>query len=166
MAPMSEVGAILLSGGVAAIIAIWAVFTHRAIARRVLTFQHIADSEADRDLIAARKMFIELSREEGGLTKWAEKSAEGTVEQQSVRLVVNWFENIAIGIQRGVIDYKFFRLWFRSATITHWDLASPFVNHLRNRVHNKMLFHEFEEMAKWMNDEKKPTRYWWVGLIK
>ena len=122
---MDQVGAVFVSAFVAAAIAIWGILTQRAIARRRATLDLIVKIESDSDLIAARKKFIELAKAPGGLGVWAELEKEQSEEVQSIRLVLNEFELISIGIQRGILDYDFFKLWNRSTTIRFWHSAAP-----------------------------------------
>lgn len=158
---MDIVGAVLLSGAGAATVAVWGIFTQRAIARRRTTFDHIAASDQDGDVIKARNKFIELAKAPGGLAPWADENKEQTDEVQSIKLVLNDFELISIGIQRGIIDAKLYQRWFKSGVIRHWKYAEPFVSALRTRTGNDSLFHEFQEMARWFGDNKMPRRRWW-----
>src|ERR1700737_2653134 len=98
---MTPVEAAFVTGGIAALIAIWGVLTQRQIARRRATLDHIARSEADGDIIAARRKFIELAKAPGGLAAWADEDKEKTDETLKILLVLNEFELISIGIQRG-----------------------------------------------------------------
>ena len=155
---MTQVGATFLMGFVAALIAIAGVLTQRAIARRRATFDHIAKTEADADVIKARRTFIQLAKANGGLAKWAAEEHERSEEVQNIKLILNDFELIAIGIQRGIIDLEFYKRWYKSGVTRHWSHAYPFVAALRNRTGNNMLFHEFEQLAGWLNDNKAPPR--------
>src|SRR5262245_30020624 len=139
---MTPVEATLLIGAIAALIAIWGVLTQRQIARRRATLDHIARSEADNDVLAARRQFIEAAKA-GGIAAWAEADKEKSEEAQKILLVLNEFELISIGIQRGILDYRIYRMWSKTATISYWNHATPFVAALRNRVGNEALFHEF-----------------------
>ena len=160
---MDIVGAVLVSGGVGAGVAIWGLLSQRAITRRKTTFDHIAASDRDGDVIGARNKFIELAKKQGGLAPWADESKEQTDEVQSIKLVLNEFELVAIGIQRGIVDAELYKRWFRSGVIRHWQHAEPFVSVLRARTGNPALFHEFQEMARWFQDDKMPHRRWWIG---
>ncbi|HEY8581043.1 MAG TPA: DUF4760 domain-containing protein [Beijerinckiaceae bacterium] len=155
---MTQVEATLVIGAVAALIAVWGVLTQRAIARRRATFDHIAKTEADADVIKARRKFIELAKANGGLARWAEEEHERSEEVQSIKLILNDFELIAIGIQRGIIDMEFYKRWYKSGVVRHWSHAHPFVAALRSRTRNNMLFHEFEQLAGWFDDNKAPPR--------
>lgn len=151
-------------GGVTAIIAIWGVVTQRQIARRRATLDHMSRSESDVALIAAKKKFHELARYSGGLAQWADEDKVKSEEAQKVLFVLDHCELISIGIQRGILDYKIYRMCSRSAIIRVWDDAHPFITTLRNRVQNQVLFHEFEKMANWLKT-KMPYRILWRGLF-
>jgi hypothetical protein len=99
---MDEVGAVLVTGAIAAIIAVWGVLSQRVIAKRRTTLDHIVRLQTDHDVIAARKIFIELAKKEGGLAIWASEDKEQTEEAQAIRLILNDFELTAIGIQRAL----------------------------------------------------------------
>ncbi len=159
----TNVGAFLLASLLAAAIAAWGVATQRVIARRRATLDHISKIERDSDVIAATQTFIKLSNTPEGLAPWAEKDREATPEVQAIKIVLNDFELVSIGIQRGIIDYELYRLWFKTGTVKYWEYASPFVAKIRDRTGNKMLYHEFQELARWMNDESKPKRNRFLG---
>jgi hypothetical protein len=94
---------------------------------------------------------------------WAEADKEKSVDVQSIRLVLNGFELVAIGIQFGTFDYELIRRWNKSAILTYWRHGAPFVFALRARTKNDAVYHEFEEMARWLKDNKMPRRNWWFG---
>src|SRR6185312_4651118 len=105
---MNDVGAILVSAGVAGIIAMWGIVSQRAITRRRTTLEFISRGDADKDIIQARQKFIELARSNGGLRAHAEEECEKNEDTQKIKLVLNEFELVSIGIQRGVIDYELY----------------------------------------------------------
>lgn len=159
---MDQVWATLLVGVVGAAVAIWGVLTQRAIARRRATLDYLSRGELDSDLIDAHRVFVRLAKD-GGLELWADESKQNEKEVQSIKTVLNDQELISIGIQRGIIDYKLYRMWNRTGVIRRWSYAEPFVKKLRERLNNDALYHEFEEMARWMKDTM-PRRRWWNGL--
>lgn len=169
---MTETGAVLATGFTAAgvgflavVIAVWGVISARAIARRQTTFSHIATLEVDGSAQEAQQTFNKLVREKK-LTQYAEAHMEGTPEAQAVLNVLNGFELISIGIQRGIIEPEFYQLWYRSQVLHTWANAQPFIVALRQRLDRPSLFHEFEEMARWMNQNRIPhRRFWWTGII-
>jgi Domain of unknown function (DUF4760) len=158
VASMSPVEATFVIGLLAAAIAVWGVATQRQIARRRATFDHISKTEADADFIKARRTFIALARQEGGLAPWAEEDKQNSEECQLLRLVLNDFELVSIGIQRNIIDEEFYKRWYKSGVIKNWQYASPLIARLRERTGNQNLFHEFEQMYNWFRDDKPPDR--------
>ncbi len=153
---MNEVGAVFVTGAIASLIAIWGVLSQRAIARRQVTLDHIAHLESDRDIIEARKMFVELAKKAGGLAVWAEANKEQTNEALAIGRILNSYELISIGIQRGIIDFELFKRWHRASAIKYWERGAPFVMRIRERLQNDMFFHEFEQMVGWFKEDKKP----------
>jgi hypothetical protein len=156
-------GAFLFMGLLAAAVAVWGVHTQRAIARRRATLDYISRGLSDQGFLDAHRKFIELAKDPGGLAPWAAEDKEKTCEVQSIRTVLNEFELVAIGIQRGIIDYELYIRWFRSGAILYWRHAAPFVLSLRARVQNDALYHEFEEMVRWLKTGHMPRRRRWFG---
>ncbi|MEA2904438.1 MAG: hypothetical protein QOI12_1825 [Alphaproteobacteria bacterium] len=155
-----NVGAILFTSILAAVIAIWGIISQRAIARRRTTFEHIVAMEADRSFIIARRKFIALSKQPGGLSPWASEDKESTPEAQNIRLVLNEFEVVSIAIQRGIIDFETYRRWYQSTVIRFWAHAKPYAEALRARTNHPSLFQEFEVLERWM--KSPPHRYKWL----
>jgi Domain of unknown function (DUF4760) len=160
---MTPVDAAFLTAGIAALIAIWGVVTQRQIASRRAILDYIVSWKSNRELIAARRKFIELAKSPGGLGPWADEDKEKTVDAQNIGEILNRYELTSIGIQRGILDYKLCRMLRRSVTIHDWHHAHPYAASLRARLGNDMIYHEFEEMVKWLKDEKMPRRHWWWG---
>ncbi len=160
---MTEVQAVLATGIFATIVAIWGVLSQRAISCRRATVEYLALLESDKDHIGARKKFIELAKLDGGLAPWAAADREKSDETQSIRLVLNSYELIAIGMQRGVFDRTLYIRWHKSGVLQAWNHALPFVSALRNRTENAAIYHEFEELVKTLKKNSMPRRNWWWG---
>lgn len=160
---LMDMGAVVI-GGVTAAIAVWGIFTQRAIAARKTTIEFLARSELDHDLIAARKKFITLSKL-GGLVPYAAADKEQSDEVEAIRIVLNEFELVAIGIQRGILDYTTYQRWMKSAAIHFWNHALPFVTELRGRTNNPRLYSEFEVMVGWLKEGTAPRRNFWIGRL-
>lgn len=153
-----SVGAVLFVGIIGAVVAAWGVLTQRAVARRRATLDLISSLERDSDVIRARSKFIELTKREGGLALYADLTNESAEETQYIRTVLNEFELFAIGIQRGIIDFELYKRWNRSNVVRYWTHAAPFIYQLRARTKNDALYHEFEELVRWMKGEAMPKR--------
>jgi hypothetical protein len=160
---INQVDAVLLIGLCAGLIAIWGIISQRDISRRRATIEYIAKTEIDNDMIKARRDFVELARASGGLAPWADVDKEKEDKLQSIKIVLNEFELISIAIQRGVFDFQIYSRWKKTGTIQYWRFGAPFIVALRARTDNDALFHEFEEMVKWLKGEQMPHRTWWWG---
>jgi hypothetical protein len=143
---------------VATVVAMWGIQTQRAIARRTLTFTHLSDTDSDKDVIKARKVFITEASKSEGLTPWAEPGKEHTEECEAIRLVLNEFELISVGIQSGIIDYEFYKRYHRGTVIKYWYAAAPFVYSIRKQLNSKAIYHEFEELYRCFEADRPPPR--------
>jgi Domain of unknown function (DUF4760) len=143
---------------VGAIVAIWGVLTQRAVARRRATMDHMARVDMDNDMIAARKDFITLAKAPGGLALWAETEHEASDEMAAIRLILNDFELVSVAIQYGIMDYDFYKLYNHGTVRAYWEASAPFIHALRQRKGRRTLFHEFEDMACWIDKGLRPPR--------
>lgn len=133
-------------GIVAATIAINGIGTQRDIARKRATLDVILKSEADKDLIEARRCFKRLAHDQNGLVPFALFEKEGSAETEAIRIVLNEFELIAIGIDRGILDEELYRQWYRTGVLLHWKHAHPFIEELRRRTENPLIYKSFEAL--------------------
>lgn len=136
----------LIVGLVAATIAIVGIRTQRDIARKRATLDVILRSEADKDLIEARRRFTQLAHEPNGLLPAAAIENEGSADTEAIKIVLNEFELIAIGIDCGILDEHLYREWFRTGLLRHWKHAHPFIEELRRRTNNRLIYKEFEAL--------------------
>ena len=144
---MNEVEAILLSTLFATLAAGIAIGSQRDITARQATISFIRTSEADRDMIEARNVFSRHSRDEAGLGPWALRPLSD--EFAKIKMVLNEYEMVAIGIQRGAFDDGTYKLWYKSGVLAAWNSAAPFILARRNATGNQALWYEFEEMARY-----------------
>lgn len=144
---LNEVSAVVITALAAAVIAIWGIISQRVITARQATLEFIRDAERDNDIITARREFNRLSKDPAGLGPIAADTT--TDEYKSVQLVLNHFEMVAIGIQRGIFEDEIYRRWYKSGVIRAWKVAAPFIFARRTSTGNDALYHEFEEMARY-----------------
>lgn len=164
MASLSEVEAILLTAAVTAVLAVWAIITQRIVSRRIATLEYIARVESDEDLINARNKFIEMTNDDGRLLKYADPAKYVTDEAHAIRLVLNEREQLAIGIQFGVLDKAYIRRYSRGTLIRDFRLAAPFIYKIRSHAKNPAIYHEFEDLVRSLADKKMPSRWHWTRL--
>lgn len=141
---------------IVASIAIWAILSQRQTARAQHTISHLAATERDRDIIIAKRIFVDRAKRRGGLAKYAHKE-RGRVEN-AICKVLNHYELISLGIQSGIIDCEVFRRWNRSTVLFVWRSAAPFVAEHRKLKGSPLLWHEFEELARAFDANKNPSR--------
>lgn len=155
----NDPAALVLGALLAAAIAIWGILSQRAIASRQNTLEFIRNSESDQVNVKAREIF-NLEANKDGLEKWAADSQASSEQTKAIRIVLNEHELIAIAIQRGILDDKTYRRYFKSGVIKTWEHARPYILARRTRTGNDALFHEFEELAKWYQGGKRmPKRH-------
>lgn len=163
--PMEAI-AIFVTGIAAVIAAFVGVTDQRRVVRQQITFEHIVQVESDNDMIEARENFIEFTTIPGKMSELAHPATISSKEAQYVTRFINNWENISIGIQLNIIDFELIKRYNKSAIINHWDSASQFVSELRKTTGNRFYYHEFEELARWMRDDKMPHRvrgdHFWV----
>ncbi len=164
---LNEVQAVLITAAVAAAIALFGIFTQRSITARQTTIQYLRDAERDRDMIRARRKFQKCVRDPNGVAQWGTEANAQSEEARAMRMVLNDYELIAIGIQRGILDDTTYRRWHKSAVVKDWRNAAPYVIAIRTRTNNDALYHEFEEMARWYKGgPNMPTRrYFWRKFV-
>ena len=165
LAAVWQVYAVLGTALGAAIIAIWGVLSQRATTRRSHTMSHMNLVDTDKDMILARQTFIKEAQKPEGLTPWADPGKEHTAECQAIRLVLNDFELVSVGIQFGIIDYTFYKRYNYGTVIRYWYAAAPFVYSIRGQLKSNTVYHEFEELFRWMENGRPRKRGFWLKKI-
>ncbi|HET9511813.1 MAG TPA: DUF4760 domain-containing protein [Sphingomonas sp.] len=162
---MNEVEAIFVTALAATIIAIWGIVTTRVVARRVATMDRFTRIATDKDMIAAREKFIELTEQPGGLAAYADDNPFGRSEEiKAIRTILNDFEQLALGIQFGVLDLELIKRYHRTGIIRDWGHAAPFIYKLRAKIGSPAIYHEFEELARSLQTNRMPSRNRWTRL--
>lgn len=163
-ASLSEVEAVLITAALAGLLAAWGVVTQRVVARRHATTEYLSRKMADQDMIKARADFNRVSGPGGALSTYTKPDDLSGDETQSVRLVLNDYELCSISVQHGILDINVIKQYSKSTILRDWSRAAPFVYKLRTELDNPSLFHEFEEMSRWLQDNKLPRRSTWTRL--
>jgi hypothetical protein len=158
MASINEVEAIFVTALLAAAIAVWGIITQRVVSRRLATLDYFSRVDNDRDIVEARKLFVKLTSEGYDLMAIADPSKYDTEEAGAMRLILNENEKLAIGIQFGILDKEFVKRAVKGTVIRDWQLSAPFVYKVRAATGRDMIYHEFEELARVLSDNRKPQR--------
>lgn len=126
---------------------------------------HMAAENIDKDAIEARALLIRLSREEGGLAKWAEANQESSKEAESIRLILNDFELISVSIQYGIMDYDFYKRFNHGTVKRYWSKSASYIHALRERTGSQTVYCEFEKLNSWISGSKPPRSIWLKKLF-
>lgn len=162
MASIGEVEAILITAFLAAVVAVAGIITQRVITRRSHTLDYLSQVDNDRDIIAARKIFIKVTADDCDSLQYAKSDKYDTVEAESLRLVLNEHERMAIALQFGVLDRTFVTRHCRGLLIRDWQLAAPFIYRLRAETRSNLIYHEFEDMIAHLEGTRPtPRSYRW-----
>lgn len=169
MASLTEVEAIFITAVGATLIAVWGVITTRIVARRSATLEHFRRIGSDKDMIEARKEFIALTEESGGLAVYACATplSANNVDADKIdhiRTVLNDYEMLAVGVQFGTFDLSIIDRYYKSTIMRDWGHAAPFVYKVRADLKSPAIYHEFEELTRWLQTNTMPSRSRWTRL--
>lgn len=148
--PLLTVGAILVSAIAAGTFAVLAIHNQRRIARTQLAFATFARNLWDKDFSAARREFVKLRNDDEGLVKWAAREHAASQEVASIKNILNDYETVALGMERGILDEVFCFDLFRGSLLKDFTAARPFIEEIRRREEQPQYFKKFESLAvKW-----------------
>ncbi|WP_162530093.1 DUF4760 domain-containing protein [Stappia sp. BW2] len=160
--------ATLLSISAALFAAVLGLQNQRAVNRRRHTIDFINQTEKDGTFVAALQTFVTEAKS-GNLVESGNPEQEGSKKALDVRLVLNHFEIVALGIDNGVFDDKLYQKWFKSGTILYWEYASEFVTAIRSRSKYNKSFTNFEKLAirykKTEEESDSRIRRWYNTVI-
>jgi hypothetical protein len=154
---------------ITASIALWAIYSQRIVSRRRGTLEYLSSILNDHDYIKAHKIFVTIANSEM-LPDFVDRDISNIDVQKlnltkeelleahsSIDLVMNNFELISIGLQRGVLDYMVIRHYMRTIIVTHWIAAQPYILKLQVNPKYGEVFVEFRLLYGLMvGTEKMP----------
>lgn len=149
---------IVLTSTLLASVAIWGVITQRQISRRKSTFDYLTAINNNPQWIAAVDQFAN-SVEDGTLEMLANSGELTSGPARKIQHILNNYENVSVGIQYGVLDFKIVRDNWRSNIKYHWTKGQPFICKMRDGTNTSSLFTEFEALHNWMSNNKKPSLF-------
>ncbi len=144
-------GVLLLLAG---IIAFWGIVVQRSTARRKATLEFIQKMESDNDFLQANRIFVRLTRSDN-IAKYASQENVNSEEAQAIKVILNQFELVSVGIQNGILDYDMFKMWCRGWVLETYNHVSAFIDELRRSSGNKKLFKEFQYLKDCLEKGKK-----------
>ena len=157
---------VLLAAELAVGVALWQVYEQRNIASRELTEQrNIASLKYTHNMIVREEImgpvWTRMSTIAYGVFKmdcsqWASLQEDPAKRRHYATTLsfLNYFELIAIGIEKRAIDEDLYKVWFKSAYVGTWDRATGFVEWLRllDNGRRKVAYVQFEQLAKKWRD--------------
>lgn len=123
------------------------------VTKRRTTIEYLMRMNWDKDYIAARKAFAKIIKTPNGLveaydlikqkpnSKIIAKMEEANTALLHVRVLLNNYELMAIGIREGILDEAIYRRWFQAGTVRDWEAVSELVARIR-RDHRDSIFME------------------------
>lgn len=163
---MGEAEATLLTGAIAGAIAVIAIVTQRTLSVRQATLEFIRLSQTDAAMSEARQLFISLANSTDDLAIWAKHEKAQSKQAQSIRLVLNEIEMAAVGIQRGILDDRTYRLFWKIGTIRTIGLTRSYIEARRERSNNPSLYKNAVGLAKaYEQDRRAPGARFYKKLF-
>lgn len=147
---------VIITALIASTVAIWGVLSQRLISRRKATSDLIFSLTNDSDWIAASDQFAK-NQQAGNLEDYANPGNTTSTEARKIQLIFNNYENVAIGINRGTLDYKIVKENWRSNLMYHWRHGQPFIIKMRTNSGAQTLWKEFETLQECVKSNKKPS---------
>ena len=139
-------GAILISGTIAATVAIVAILQQRAIARKRAIIDNIFNRIWDKDYIENRKTFVKLRNDPSNLLDVAKELNQAGNDAVAIRSILNDYEATALGIKLGILDGKIYELWFKTSFLRDCQAMRPYIESIRQN--NPKAYVELQGLAK------------------
>lgn len=142
--------AVFISAGFSALAA-WLVARQTVKEQRIIqakkaTLDLIASREVDKEFIDAKNDFNE-QRDLGSFSFEFAVKPPSTKIRENVRIVLNDYELIAVGIQQGILDEEFYKKWFKGKMMRDYDAVRFFIAKVRVMSGNNEVYRTFENLA-------------------
>lgn len=106
----------------------------------------------DRDYIKIRREFVRLRDDRDALLEAAKEHNQAGKDASAIRSILNDYEITALGIKRGILDEKIFKLWYKTSFLKDYESMRAYIAEIRQR--NPQVYVEMEELAdKWKNQK-------------
>lgn len=129
-----------------------------------------AVDDAGRERYAKFKQLMERHKSDSDdfdILKLASPNSPFTPEREVLRMQINEYELIALGIRRGIFDEKIYKLWFQNQFIRDYESLADFIATVRQK--RPSVFCEYvwlyERWKKAPHPENAPSRWkkaWWA----
>jgi hypothetical protein len=149
LAPLSILASALIGGT----IALWAILSNRQLARQKNSMDFINSYNEGADIAKAQAEVKKLDKNTTASMQdliTEEKLNSETV--QHIRNVLNYYEVMAICINRKIYDDEIIKETLYSTVTQVWNICEPFITELRIKKSRETAYQELELMVKsWKN---------------
>ncbi|WP_442790140.1 DUF4760 domain-containing protein [Neisseria gonorrhoeae] len=134
---------------------------HEMIRKRA-TIDILIQENQDAELVQAKRIVANMPAE-ASFIKYIEPSVCNTqeleAEKESIRILPNRHEFIALGIRNGAFEEEIYKRLKYSDIMDTWEKAEPMIIELRRQKNRKTYYQELEWLAKrWKKDPLKPEQ--------
>ncbi len=112
--------------------------------RQVTTLEYLHTLLSDEKLLHANNHFINNT----SLKDYDNSSAECKQKKIEIRLVLNYFEQLSMGVKLGLYDIKIVKESRRSQIISVFSHSESYISHIRKSLDNPNLFKNLEWLVK------------------
>ena len=139
--------AILFSGFLGATVATIAIYMSRKTAREKNAADVLQMAQRDRTLADGIRVVQEIYKN-GAMESFAHEENRLTTEATLTRYVLNFYEDIAVGINRNIYSETFIKEASYTTIVDLCDRTRPFMEHMRIRKKQKTAWKELESLGK------------------
>lgn len=132
---------------------------NHTMVRKRATIDIILQENQDDELVAAKRIVASLPPE-ASFIKYLEPSLcdneKAQAEKESIRILLNRLEFIALGIHQGAFEEEIYKRLQYSDAMDTWNKAKPMIMELRRQRDRNTYYQELERLAiRWGKDPLK-----------
>ncbi|QMT41284.1 DUF4760 domain-containing protein [Neisseria shayeganii] len=133
-----------------------ALHHNHTMVRKRATIDIIIQENQDDELVQAKRIVLALP-EEASFVRYLEPrlcdNPQAQAEKESIRILINRLEFIALGIRQGAFEEEIYKRLKHSDTMEIWEKAKPMIMEMRRRKGRDTYYQEFEWLAnRWKAD--------------
>lgn len=131
----------------AAIVAIVAIRSSRAIERRKTAIATIFSTRKDTELVACIRTIGKIHSGDQSIAVYARADKIDDDHTKAIRYALNHYEYVAVGISEGIYDDNIFKSSNYSTIIKLYDRTKPYIEERRRITNRPTIYQELECLA-------------------
>lgn len=143
---------------IAAAIAVISIVNSRHIARKKQSIDMLMDMRCDKLMNDALATISKLHNNDEGLRKFAQPSNRASEEAEHLRLALNHFEYIAVGIRSGIYDEILVKDGIYTTIVDTFFKTEPYIKAVRQVTNRETIYQDFECLARRWDNKKLQKR--------